>query len=214
VKSSPKRKMKHCKLDTRAFNVDVDPIVQFRSWFDNAREQKILEPNAMTIATVDSDGVPAATTVLLKEISEDGFIFYTNYNSHKATNIASNANVSLLFLWKTIERQVRVTGVAKKVSTAKSEAYFHSRPKDSQIGAWTSPQSTIIKDRSILESRLKDNKEKYADVDKLPLPDFWGGYIVEPTSIEFWQGRPSRLHDRLRYTKTEDGRWVIERLAP
>jgi len=195
-------------------HLDANPIVQFRSWFDTAKEQDILEPNAMTVATVDGDGIPAATTVLLKELTDEGFIFYTNYGSDKASNIDQNPNVSLLFLWKSIERQVRVTGTAQKVSREKSLAYFQSRPKASQIGAWTSPQSTVIKDRSIIESRLKDIQDQYADVDKLPLPVFWGGYIVEPHTIEFWQGRPSRLHDRLRYKKNQKGTWTIERLAP
>lgn len=194
-------------------NVLEDPIKQFRVWFDEATNSEVTEPNAMIIATVDAHNIPSARTVLLKEIDNEGFVFYTNYNSEKAQNIASNPNVTLVFLWKELERQVRVTGVATKVSTARSEAYFHKRPKGSQIGAWVSPQSDTIESREVLNIRQKEIEEKYRDVDLLPLPDFWGGYIIKPNKIEFWQGRPSRLHDRLRYNLVH-GSWAIERLAP
>jgi len=194
-------------------SVVSDPISQFCSWFHEATNSDVIEPNAMIIATVDKDNIPSARTVLLKEIDPEGFLFYTNYNSDKAKEISNNPNVSLVFLWKEIERQVRITGVAEKISTERSELYFHKRPKGSQIGAWASPQSTIIDNRDILEERQKAIESQYKNVDKLPLPDFWGGYIVRPTAIEFWQGRPSRMHDRLRY-KLVNGNWKIERLAP
>ncbi|MFT6334982.1 MAG: pyridoxamine 5'-phosphate oxidase [Halioglobus sp.] len=190
-----------------------DPIDQFKSWFKEATNGEVVEPNAMIIATVDKDNVPSARTVLLKEIDPEGFLFYTNYTSDKAKDISSNPNVSLVFLWKEMERQVRITGVAEKISTSRSEQYFHKRPKGSQIGAWVSPQSSILENREVLEERQKEIELKFKDEEKIPLPDFWGGYIVKPTAIEFWQGRPSRLHDRLRY-KLEDGRWKVERLAP
>ena len=189
-----------------------NPMEQFKSWFKETSEE-VIEPNAMIIATVDKDNIPSARTVLLKEIDPEGFLFYTNYTSDKAKNIADNPNVSLVFLWKEVERQVRIKGVAEKISTSRSEKYFHKRPKDSQIGAWVSPQSSIIENRSILEEKLRDIESKYKNAEKIPLPNFWGGYIVKPNTIEFWQGRPSRLHDRLRYKK-QDGEWIIERLAP
>ncbi len=190
-----------------------NPIDQFKSWFKETAIGEVVEPNAMIIATVDKDNIPSARTVLLKEIDPEGFLFYTNYSSDKAKDISVNPNVSLVFLWKEIERQVRITGVAEKITTSRSEEYFHKRPKGSQIGAWVSPQSSVIENRNVLEERLKEVESKYKDEEILPLPDFWGGYIVKPTAIEFWQGRPSRLHDRLRY-KLEDGNWKIERLAP
>lgn len=194
-------------------SVVSNPIEQFKEWFDTALKSKVIEPNAMIIATVGKDNIPSARTVLLKEIDPEGFLFYTNYTSDKANDISENANVSLVFLWKEIERQVRITGTAEKLSSDRSEQYFHKRPKDSQVGAWVSPQSTVIESRDVLEDRKKEIETKYLNDDRLPLPDFWGGYIVKPTVIEFWQGRPSRLHDRLRY-KLEDGEWKIERLAP
>ena len=194
-------------------SVSNNPIDQFKSWFKETTNGGVVEPNAMIIATVDINNIPSARTVLLKEIDLEGFIFYTNYSSDKAKDISANPNVSLVFLWKEMERQVRITGVAEKISTSRSEQYFHKRPKGSQIGAWVSPQSSILENRNILEDRQKEIELKFKDVEKIPLPDFWGGYIVKPTAMEFWQGRPSRLHDRLRY-KFEDEKWKIERLAP
>ena len=190
-----------------------NPIDQFKFWFNETTNGGVVEPNAMIIATVSKDNIPSARTVLLKEIDPEGFLFYTNYSSDKANDISVNPNVCLVFLWKEMERQVRITGVAEKISTSRSEQYFHKRPKGSQIGAWVSPQSSILENRNILEERQKEIELKFKDEEKIPLPDFWGGYIVKPTAIEFWQGRPSRLHDRLRY-KLEDGKWKIERLAP
>ena len=194
-------------------NVNKDPITQFQQWFEEARNAKVLEANAMILSTVNKDAFPSSRTVLLKEIENDGFIFYTNYESDKGKDLELNPNVSLLFLWKELERQVRISGTAHKISKEQSQNYFHIRPKGSQIGAWTSPQSKVISNREILEERKLEIEKKYSDVDKLPLPDFWGGYKVVPDKIEFWQGRPNRLHDRLRFKK-EDTSWKIERLAP
>jgi len=194
-------------------NMDSNPMKQFFTWFEEARNADIIEPNAMILSTINKDGHPASRTVLLKGLEDDGFIFYTNYKSDKANEIEANPNVSLIFLWKKLHKQVRINGVAKKVSKDKSEAYFHSRPKENQIGAWVSPQSQVIADKSVLIERKNELVKKYEDVDYLPLPDFWGGYILEPQQMEFWQGRPSRLHDRLRY-KLVEGEWKIERLAP
>jgi pyridoxamine 5'-phosphate oxidase len=194
-------------------HVDADAMKQFHIWFQEARGEDVVEPNAMIMSTVDKEGHPTSRTLLLKGLEEDGFVFYTNYNSDKAQEIAENPNISLLFLWKKVQRQVRVSGIAQKISKEESEAYFHSRPKGSQIGAWVSPQSQVISDKSVLETRKAELIEKYKDSDKLPLPDFWGGYKLEPQKMEFWQGRPNRLHDRLRYTFV-DGKWKIERLAP
>lgn len=194
-------------------HVDADAMVQFHTWFQDARDQDVVEPNAMVMSTVDKDGHPTSRTLLLKGLEDDGFVFYTNYNSDKAQEIALNANISLLFLWKKVQRQIRISGVAEKIPQKQSEAYFHSRPKGSQIGAWVSPQSQVIDDKNFLETRKAELIEKYKDVDKLPLPDYWGGYKLKPLKIEFWQGRPNRLHDRLRYTLI-DGKWIIERLAP
>ena len=194
-------------------NVNNDPIIQFQEWFEEARSSGVLEANAMILSTVNEDAIPSSRTVLLKEIEKDGFVFYTNYASDKGKDVEKNPNVSLLFLWKALERQVRISGKVYKTSKEQSENYFHIRPKGSQIGAWTSPQSEVISDRKILEERKTNLEDKYRDVEKLPLPDFWGGYKVVPQKIEFWQGRPNRLHDRLRYTKIAEN-WKIERLAP
>jgi pyridoxamine 5'-phosphate oxidase len=194
-------------------HVDADAMKQFQVWFQEARNEDVIEPNAMVLSTITSDGHPAARTVLLKEMEEDGFIFYTNYNSDKGQEISNNPNASLLFLWKKLQRQIRISGTVIKISKSQSEAYFQSRPKGSQIGAWVSPQSQIITDKSVLDLRTAELTEKYKDEEKLPLPEFWGGYKVKPQIIEFWQGRPNRLHDRLRYT-LKDGKWKIDRLAP
>jgi len=193
--------------------LDSSPMTQFEIWFDHATKSQIKEPNAMILSTVDSTGRPSARTVLLKELEAKGFVFYTNYNSDKAKDIADNPKVAITFLWKELERQVRIQGKAVKVSHAKSLAYYHKRPKGSQIGAWVSPQSAVIADRSILERRQAELNDQYKDVDKLPLPENWGGFIIKPQIIEFWQGRSSRLHDRFRYT-LESEQWKIDRLAP
>jgi pyridoxamine 5'-phosphate oxidase len=194
-------------------DLDDDPIVQFESWFRYACETVPMDPNAMTISTVDSQGRPSSRTVLLKSFDDDGFVFYTNYESRKAADIAGNPNVSLLFFWSEAARQVKIRGVAEKISAKESLAYFLSRPRGSQIGAWVSAQSSVISSRALLESKFQEIKRKFKDKD-VSLPSFWGGYRIVPDQIEFWQGRRNRLHDRFEYMKQDDGSWTIERLAP
>lgn len=193
--------------------VKKDPIQQFNEWFQEALDSKVKEANAMIVATVDSEGKPSARTVLLKGFDEKGFIFYTNYDSQKGQELARNPNIAVVFLWKDLERQIRIDGRAKKITREASLKYFQSRPKGSQIGAWASPQSQVIPDRSILEDNVKQLKERYKREENLPLPEHWGGYQIEPQVMEFWQGRSSRLHDRIRY-QLAGGIWKIDRLAP
>jgi pyridoxamine 5'-phosphate oxidase len=207
------RKAYHLGALDRA-DLTSDPMDLFRQWWHEAVSAEIDEANAMTLATVDAHGNPSSRIVLLKGLHEDGFEFFTNYESRKAKDMLANPNVSLLFFWKELERQVRIQGTAEKVSRERSQQYFQSRPIGNQIGAWTSPQSTVISDRSVLEQRGKDIMTRFADMDPLPLPDHWGGYLVRPVEIEFWQGRPDRLHDRFRYSLQPDGPWAIDRLAP
>lgn len=197
-----------------ASDVAASPIAQFEAWFVDALAAKLLEPNAMLLATVSAEGRPSARTVLLKGVSENGFIFYTNYKSRKGQQLAERPFAALVFSWLPLERQVRIEGEVVKISREASERYFQSRPKGSQIGAMASPQSEPIADRIALETLFKDVEEAYLSENVLPLPDDWGGYQVKPTRIEFWQGRPSRLHDRICYTLQVDGTWKIERLAP
>ncbi len=189
-----------------------DPYEQFRMWFAQARETSIPEPNAMTLATVDGTGAPSARIVLLKGVEPDGFVFYTNYESQKGRELDANPHAALVFYWGELERQVRITGIAGKVSREQSEAYFQSRPEGSKLGAWVSQQSTVIQDRAKLEELLAE-KEKEFEGKPIPTPPNWGGYRLRPDAIEFWQGRPNRLHDRLRYLRSGD-RWRLERLAP
>jgi pyridoxamine 5'-phosphate oxidase len=190
----------------------TDPYTQFGQWWLEAVESKIEEVNAMTLATATVDGFPSARIVLLKGYDKNGFVFFTNYQSQKGQEIAANPKACLLFFWKELERQVRIDGSIEKISSADSEIYFKSRPLGSRIGAWCSPQSTVIKDRSILDKNVTHFTNKFINED-VPRPEHWGGYIVKPTAIEFWQGRSSRLHDRLRYTATTES-WKLERLAP
>ena len=190
------------------------PFPLFDRWFKEAQESDDPEPNAMIVATVNADGHPAARTVLLKEVTEEGFIFYTNYDSRKGHEIERHPHVAVVFNWLQLQRSVRIEGHVRRVDEATSTAYFQSRPKKSQIGAWTSPQSDIIPDREFLDQRKEDLERKYAESEVLPKPDNWGGYLVEPQLIEFWQGRSSRLHDRLAYHRGEGGKWTRERLAP
>lgn len=195
-------------------NSEGDPMTQFETWFKEVEEAGgVTEPNAMTVATLGADGFPKARIVLLKEYDAAGFVFYTNYESEKGESIAHHSKVGVSFFWPNLERQVIIKGVATKVSAAQSDNYFNARPKGSQLGALASNQSDVIEDRNVLEKRMSALKAKYADVDSIPRPEHWGGYIVKPESIEFWQGRPSRLHDRLRYT-IQNGSWLKERLAP
>ncbi|MFT4759319.1 MAG: pyridoxamine 5'-phosphate oxidase [Saprospiraceae bacterium] len=195
-------------------DLNYDPFVQFKNWFDYAVSKEVTEPNAMTVATVTADGRPSARIVLLKGFDEKGFVFYTNYNSLKGQELQQNPNTALVFCWLDLHKQIRIEGKVQKLSPQQSTEYFQSRPKGSQIGAWASPQSSVIKNRDILEENTEALKAQYADAKKLPRPENWGGFLVKPTMIEFWQGRTSRLHDRLRYTLEESGGWKIERLAP
>lgn len=193
--------------------VHTDPIQQFDHWFREALNSELPEPNAMTLATAGRDGRPGARTVLLKGFDHQGFVFYTNYESRKGQEIAENPRVALLFTWLELERQIRIEGRAERVSPEEAEAYFQSRPKGSQVGAWASPQSRVIAGREVLEQKLEELNETFKHDENLPLPPFWGGYRVYPDRIEFWQGRENRLHDRIRYSRTATG-WKIERLAP
>jgi len=191
-----------------------DAIAQFEKWWDEVIHSQITEPNAMTLATASLDGVPDARIVLLKGVSQEGFTFFTNYESQKGQQLAQNPRACLVFFWKELERQVRIRGVVSKVSKEESEAYFFSRPEGSQIGACASPQSRVIADRQELESRVQALEEAVKKGHKIEKPDYWGGYILKPESLEFWQGRPNRLHDRILYTLQDKGDWLIQRLAP
>ncbi len=191
-----------------------DPLAQFAVWFQEALNSQLDEPNAMTLATADRTGRPSARTVLLKSFDKQGFVFYTNYESRKGQNLAENPQAALLFTWLQLERQIRIEGRVEKVSPEESLTYFQSRPKGSQVGAWASPQSRVVESRETLEKRAAELQQEYAQAEVLPLPPFWGGYRLQPDFIEFWQGRESRLHDRICYNKREGETWEIERLAP
>lgn len=205
-KNYSKKKLSEEKLQ-------ADPIKQFAKWWKQAVAAGIDEVNAMTLATASSDGFPSARIVLLKDFNADGFTFYTNYNSYKGQQLAENPKACLVFFWRELERQVRITGLTEKISKEESEAYFFSRPEGSQIGAIASPQSQVIISRDWLDEKVKEIKKSLQDA-KITKPENWGGYRLKPVIMEFWQGRPSRLHDRLQYTLEENGSWKIERLAP
>jgi pyridoxamine 5'-phosphate oxidase len=192
--------------------VDSDPVKQFSKWFHEAVEAKVNEPNAMTVCTAAKDGKPSARILLLRNFDDSGFVFYTNYKSRKGEEITDNPHGALLFFWPELERQVRIEGILEKQTAAQSDLYFSSRPRASKLGAWTSPQSKVISDRHILDEEYKKLEKQFSD-DNVPRPPHWGGYVLKPSTIEFWQGRPSRLHDRLLYT-FKNGSWKIERLAP
>ncbi len=193
-------------------DVTPDPIVFFEQWFNEAIQAEALEPNAMNLATATPDGRPSSRIVLLKQIKPEGFVFFTNYNSKKGVQLANNKYCALNFVWHELERQVRIEGTVGKIPDAESDSYFEVRPAKSKLGAWASPQSEVIPNRQYLEQLVFDFENKFSGKQILR-PSNWGGYIVKPLTIEFWQGRKSRLHDRLRYTLT-DGEWKIERLAP
>ncbi len=200
---------------TRPFNesdVAASPFLQFQQWFDEALQVDINEANAMVLATASPTGQPSARVVLLRNMDDRGFVFFTNYESHKGQDIAANPQVELLFYWQALGRQVRIQGSIEKVSEAESLEYFQERPRDSRIGAWASRQSSVLSSRAVLEQRVQDYEKKFDSTD-VPLPPFWGGYRVLPQHVEFWQGRESRLHDRIRYRRV-DGIWIIERLSP
>lgn len=190
-----------------------DPIQQFEQWWKQVLATEVIEPNAMTLATASSDGFPSARVVLLKGFDKTGFSFYTNYNSYKAKQLEENPKACLVFFWKELERQVRVIGLVEKLDTRDNDEYFNSRPEGSRIGAWTSPQSEVIKSRDWLDDRYQQLVKEMGGKE-IKRPSHWGGYIVKPVIIEFWQGRPSRLHDRIQYTLQENGNWKVERLAP
>lgn len=194
-------------------DVDANPIKQFEKWFQQALASGIEEPNAMTFATSTTDGKPSARTVLLKGIKENGFVFFTNYESKKGKQINDNPFACLVFFWKELERQVRIEGEIKKITDEESDEYFASRPLESRIGAWSSPQSKVIESREVLEKNVAYFTNKYQS-QNIPRPPRWGGYILVPSLIEFWQGGPGRLHDRLQYSIDKTNSWIIQRLAP
>lgn len=197
----------------RRADLDADPIVQFGKWLDEALMHEALEPNAMTLSTVDADGQPWSRVVLLKACDERGFTFFTNYEGAKAKHLAANSHGALTFWWGPLERQVNIAGTVTKVSREESERYFAQRPPTSQLGAWASRQSEVVQDREQLERQFAEARSRFGDT-QIPTPPHWGGYCLQPATIEFWQGRASRLHDRLRYSRDGSGAWKIERLSP
>ena len=194
-------------------DVVSDPIEQFTRWFANATDAAIVEPNAMTLATVSDDGWPDARIVLLKGVDARGFTFFTDHRSQKGRDLLSHPQAALVFLWQELERQVRIRGMVMRLSDAESAAYYDSRPRGSRIGAWASEQSSVIADRAALETRVQEIETRFPGESAPPKPPHWGGYIVQPVQVEFWQGRRSRLHDRIRY-RLQDGAWIRERLSP
>lgn len=205
-----RREYRLASLD--ASDVDPDPVTEFGKWMDQALRADLQEPHAMTLATASADGVPSARVVLLRGYDAGGFSFFTDYRSRKGRELADNPRACGVFYWPELERQIRVSGTVRKVSREESDAYFRSRPPGSRLGAWASTQSAVIADRNVLEERLREAAARFGDAD-VPLPDHWGGYRIVPTEFEFWQGRESRLHDRLRYRKQGD-LWRLERLSP
>ena len=212
-------KLANLRKDYQASSLDVTdvedlPINQFKKWINEALNANVPEPNAMILGTSNKQGKVSQRTVLLKGLCSDGFIFYTNYDSQKGKELAENPQAGLLFLWLELQRQVRIEGRIEKIDAAASTKYFQSRPRGSQIGAWASPQSSVIPNRETLEAQVEAIKSKFKDQEVLPRPPHWGGYILHPEKMEFWQGRSSRLHDRVLYQRAANGQWNIERLAP
>ncbi|MGI9473195.1 MAG: pyridoxamine 5'-phosphate oxidase [Rubripirellula sp.] len=210
--------LSHLREEYALQSLDIDdvassPFQQFEKWYRQASEAELLEPNAMVLSTVNQQGRPAQRTVLLKYFDEKGFVFFTNYSSRKAKHIEANGHVSLLFQWLPLQRQVEIGGIAERVSTAESLKYFMTRPRGSRLGAWVSRQSEVISSRSVLEGKMDEVKKRFA-AGEIPLPSFWGGYRVKPDHLEFWQGRQSRLHDRILYRPGNTGTWDRERLSP
>ncbi|HVL23515.1 MAG TPA: pyridoxamine 5'-phosphate oxidase [Thermomicrobiales bacterium] len=195
-------------------NVDRDPMLQFTTWFTEVCDTAIAEANAMVISTVGADNVPSSRAVLLKQFDQRGFVFFTNYESQKGRELAHNPHVAALFYWPTLQRQVRIVGVAEPISATESDHYFASRPRGSQLGAAVSPQSEPIPDRHWLEERFAEAERALGPDGQIARPAHWGGYRIAPQTVEFWQGRPNRLHDRIRYRRGDEGEWTIERLAP
>jgi pyridoxamine 5'-phosphate oxidase len=207
------RRKDYTLLNLREDEVDRNAIRQFERWFDQAMKAGVAEPDAMTLATATPDGRPSARVVLLRGVDDRGFVFFTNYDSRKGRELAANPWAALVLFWHELERQVRVEGQVRRVSVQESDHYFQSRPAGSRIGAWASPQSEVIKSRESLEIRCQELEKSFED-GTIPRPPNWGGFRLAPETIEFWQGRPSRLHDRLRYTRRERSKWLVERLAP
>ena len=203
----------YVKHELNRSDLEPDAISQFEKWFAQAVDENAMAANILTLSTATKNGIPSSRIVLLKGYDSDGFVFYTNQESDKAKEMEENAHVSLLFFWPTFERQIRINGTVEKVSEEEAVEYFQSRPKESQIGAWASNQSTVLKNREELEAKVAQISAQYANENVLPKPPYWGGYRVNPSSFEFWQGRQSRLHDRFRYTKSASG-WKIDRLSP
>jgi pyridoxamine 5'-phosphate oxidase len=207
------RRKEHNLLCLREEDLDPDPIRQFQVWLDEALRSEVTEVNAMALATATPGGRPSVRMLLLRGVNERGFAFFTNYESRKADELEANPYAAMVFFWHELERQVRVEGQVERVSGDESDLYFHGRPEGSRLGAWASPQSEVIESREVLEARFGELEAQFAD-GSIPRPANWGGYRLIPDSIEFWQGRPNRLHDRLRYSRRESGGWIIERLAP
>lgn len=203
----------YTKGGLRRADLDPQPLVQFQKWFEEALNSQLLEPSAMTLATVEADGRPSARIVLLKGADERGFLFFTNYESRKGRELATNARSALVFHWAELERQICIAGDVTKVSRAESEKYFALRPRGSQLGACVSKQSSPVPDRAFLEARLQELEKQFMNRD-VEMPTHWGGYVLAPIRIEFWQGRPNRLHDRFQYSKQGDNTWRIDRLSP
>jgi pyridoxamine 5'-phosphate oxidase len=213
MSSSLERHTDYGEIALEEGSLSADPIEQFRLWLDEADSSGVYEPNAMVLSTIDPDGAPTIRTVLLRGVSDEGFAFYTDYTSQKGKALAANPDVAVVFPWYTLHRQVIIRGSVEKVSEADSDAYFATRPRDSRIGAWASDQSQPIDSRDALEQKVQDATKRFDGVDEVPRPEKWGGYLLRPRSIEFWAGRRSRLHDRIRFIYSEQG-WIPERLQP